>query len=195
MNIFVLDKNPLSAAHQMCDKHIPKMIVESAQMLCTAHRICDPIGEYLDLGKNGRKIKRWKHENDLNASKPTLYKAAMINHPCNVWLRESVQNYTWLSLHAMQLLTEFKQRFENNHKSSSVIRWCAVNLPNNIPDIDQTPFAQAMPDEYKDSNCAVNAYRSYYVGDKARFAKWEKKNNEPYWWTIRTQGPKLEPCV
>ena len=159
MNIFVLDKNPLSAAHQMCDKHIPKMIVESAQMLCTAHRICDPIGEYLDLGKNGRKIKRWKHENDLNASKPTLYKAAMINHPCNVWLRESVQNYTWLSLHAMQLLTEFKQRFENNHKSSSVIRWCAVN-----------------------------AYRSYYVGDKARFAKWEKKNNEPYWWKIRIQG-------
>ena len=62
MNIFVLDKNPLSAAHQMCDKHIPKMIVESAQMLCTAHRICDPIGEYLDLGKNGRKIKRWKRK-------------------------------------------------------------------------------------------------------------------------------------
>ena len=126
MNIFVLDKNPLSAAHQMCDKHIPKMIVESAQMLCTAHRICDPIGEYLDLGKNGRKIKRWKHENDLNASKPTLYKAAMINHPCNVWLRESVQNYTWLSLHAMQLLTEFKQRFENNHHIPTC--WCQVRF-------------------------------------------------------------------
>ena len=41
MNIFVLDKNPIKAAQQHCDKHVVKMIVESGQMLSTAHRILD----------------------------------------------------------------------------------------------------------------------------------------------------------
>ena len=41
MNIFVLDEDPAAAAIMLCDKHIPKMIVESAQMLSTAHRMLD----------------------------------------------------------------------------------------------------------------------------------------------------------
>ena len=41
MNIFVLDKDPRVAARMLCDKHVPKMIVESAQMLSTAHRLLD----------------------------------------------------------------------------------------------------------------------------------------------------------
>ena len=42
----------------MCDKHIVKMILESAQLLCTCHRVQDGT-EYYDKTKNGRKIKRW----------------------------------------------------------------------------------------------------------------------------------------
>ena len=41
MNIFVLDNDPVVAAQMLCDKHIPKMIVESAQMLSTSHRMLD----------------------------------------------------------------------------------------------------------------------------------------------------------
>ena len=41
MNIFVLDKDPHIAAQMHCDRHVPKMIVESAQMLSTAHRLLD----------------------------------------------------------------------------------------------------------------------------------------------------------
>ena len=41
MNIFVLDKDPVKAAQYQCDKHVVKMIVESAQMLSTAHRLLD----------------------------------------------------------------------------------------------------------------------------------------------------------
>ena len=37
MNIFVLDKDPTKAAQYMCDKHIPKMILETAQLLCSAY--------------------------------------------------------------------------------------------------------------------------------------------------------------
>jgi len=35
MNIFYLDKDPVKAAQYSCDKHVVKMILESAQMLCT----------------------------------------------------------------------------------------------------------------------------------------------------------------
>ena len=39
MNIFYVDKDPKIAAKMMCDKHIIKMILESAQMLCTAKTV------------------------------------------------------------------------------------------------------------------------------------------------------------
>ena len=38
---FILDINPTTAAQLQCDKHVVKMIVESAQMLSTAHRMLD----------------------------------------------------------------------------------------------------------------------------------------------------------
>ena len=39
MNIFILDEDPLLAAQAQCDKHVVKMVLESAQMLSTTHRI------------------------------------------------------------------------------------------------------------------------------------------------------------
>jgi len=50
-----------------------------------------------------------------------------------------------------------------------------------LPNIPQTPYALAMPDEYR-SNDAIDSYRRYYTMDKARFAKWEKGREAPYWW-------------
>ena len=37
MNIFVLDEDPIKAAEYHCNKHVVKMILESAQMLSTVH--------------------------------------------------------------------------------------------------------------------------------------------------------------
>ena len=37
MNIFYLDSDPVKAAQIQYNKHVVKMILESAQMLCTAH--------------------------------------------------------------------------------------------------------------------------------------------------------------
>ena len=45
MNIFILHEDPVVAAQMLCDRHVPKMIVESAQMLSTAHRLLDGIPE------------------------------------------------------------------------------------------------------------------------------------------------------
>jgi len=41
MNVFYLDRNPITAAQMHCDKHVVKMILEYAQLLSTAHRLLD----------------------------------------------------------------------------------------------------------------------------------------------------------
>ena len=81
MNIFYLDKNPVVAAQMQCDKHVVKMILESAQMLSTAHRVLDG-NEYAD--------------------KKGLYKMAHKNHPSTIWARSSLENYVWLFDHMVK---------------------------------------------------------------------------------------------
>ena len=157
MNIFVLDKNPRVAARMHCDKHVPKMILETAQKLSTAHRVHDtPQAE-------------------------KVYKQAHLNHPCTKWIRESVSNYSWAWSLYHELLVEFRKRRGKHHKSGELIGHLA-HTPRDINRIGLTSFAQAMPDEYKQDD-PVEAYRAYYKGDKASFAKWDWPSSQtPYWW-------------
>jgi hypothetical protein len=86
MNIFVLSLKPKEAAKWHVNKHCVKMILEAAQLLCTAHRLLD--GKLILIGKR----KHWKvEEND-----DILYKATHVNHPCAKWARGSLGNYNWL---------------------------------------------------------------------------------------------------
>ena len=149
MNIFVLDKNPHVAAMYACDKHVVKMILESAQMLCSVH----PEGT-------------------------APYKRGFYNHPCTKWVRASSENYDWLIEHARALCTEYTRRYGKVHKSEKVIDRCDANRPE-LPDVGLTPFAQAMPEDYKNED-AVEAYRTYYRNDKRRFATW-KDVDPPTW--------------
>ena len=177
MNIFVLHESSLTSANHMCDKHIVKMPVETAQMLSTIHRVLDG-EEYVDYSKTGRRIKRWTHwlDGDMPDRK-FLYHATMVNHPCTIWARETLGNYMWLVYHGKQLCREYTRRYGRRHASESIIEFCHESWPENI-DQDTyhkvTPFAQAMPDEYKVEGDAVSAYRNYYIGEKSRFARWKK---------------------
>lgn len=156
MNIFALDQDPIIAAQYQCDKHVVKMILETAQMLCAAYE-----------------------------SGEAPYKRSHYNHPCTVWARSSDDNYRWLIAHGLGLAQEYAYRFEPSraHKSLEVIRWCGKNMDKlYLPQIGLTDFAQAMPDEYKDPNPIV-AYRKYYIGDKISMAYWNKKRSAPGWWT------------
>ena len=109
MNIFALHESPEVSAEMACDKHVVKMIFESAQLLCTVHRVLDGT-EYTDLTKNGRKIKRWRLDNDIKEN--LLYKAGRLKHPSTVWLMQSAYNYNWLYRHMMALNEEFKKRYK-----------------------------------------------------------------------------------
>lgn len=176
MNIFVLDNDPVIAAKYMCDKHVVKMIVETAQMLSTAHRYLDGT-EYIDKTATGRKVKRYKHPDHYVDE--MLCKAVMINHPCTKWTIETNSNYLWLVRHGFSLLEEYRNRYDNIHSMQDLFSYHLMWQPYNIKRDELTPFAQAMPDKYKSSD-AVEAYRNYYIHEKARFARWKNKNI-PVW--------------
>ena len=137
------------------DKQCVKMILEHAQMLSTAIRI---------------------HSND---SIEGIYKTAHLNHTCTIWTRHNRSNFLWLCEMTEELFKEYTNRYQKIHKSYSNFESCRDNAKF-IPDRPLTPFAQTMPDQYKEAD-AVNAYRAYYIGEKKAFAK-SKAGNTPHWW-------------
>lgn len=158
MNIFILNECPITAAQLHCNEHVLKMTIEYAQMLSTAHRVCD--GKmYIEISPKGRKIKRWAHSED------TLYKVAHLNHPCTKWVRESKSNYEYMYEMWNELCKEFRRRFLNTHLSETKLIDILANAPKNIPDIGLTPFVQCMPDQYKNID-PIQAYNDFYKYDK-----------------------------
>jgi hypothetical protein len=146
MNIFVLHENPIIAAEMHCDKHVPKMVVEAAQMMASALRRWGATDEDMPLTKAG---------------KP--YKGGYAHHPCTVWAGDSWANLDWLASHAIALCQEYEFRFGKEHACwRPIIHMNSLVLtPRFFDDADMklTPFAQAMPDEYRDDD-AVKAYRA-----------------------------------
>ena len=160
MNIFYVHTDPAHAAICLPDKLVVKMPLESAQMLSTAHRVLNG-DEWCDF--NG------------------IYKTAHINHPCSIWARESLQNYTWLYYHFYALCQEYTNRYDRQHLSFTKLNHILCEAPINIPDIGLTTMPQAMPDEYKNSD-PVKAYRDYVVNEK-HYAQWNKiPDRQPTWW-------------
>ena len=157
MNIFFLDKDPDLSAQYLCDKHIPKMLLESAQMLSTAVQTHTGKVDY-------------------------LYKSAYPNHPMTKWVGLNKGNFDWAFKNANCIGQEYFKRFDKMHKSSKIL----LNILSNnhreyIPTGKFTEPPQCMPDEYKDKDY-VTAYRKYYQGAKKYFAKWERGVTAPEWW-------------
>lgn len=152
MNIFVVELDPFKAATCLIDKHVTKMTLESSQMLATAIHLC---------GGNA------------------TYKPTHVNHPCNKWVRTSRNNYMWLFEHVKALAWEYEQRYGKVHKCSNYFHEFKEGAKY-IPCGGMTPFAQAIPDEFKNPNDVVKAYRNFYIHDKKDFATW--KRNKPEWW-------------
>ena len=174
MNIFHLDRDPVQSAQWMIDKHVVKMIVESAQLLSTAHRVLDG-KEYYDKNKNGHKLKRWLHP----TLEDKLYKASMVNHPSAIWCRESTANYQWLYTHFMELCKEYTYRYGKTHSTEKKLAKILKANPKNCTKTGLTEFNQAMPDYCKRRD-PVDAYRIYYINEKRGFANWT--NRVMPWW-------------
>ena len=190
MNIFVLDESPQIAARDMCDKHVVKMIVESAQMLSTAHRMLDGT-KYTGKTKKGRNIKRWLHPNS-NLEK-TLYLACHTGHPSTLWVMENAYNYHWLYKHMIALNDQFKLRYGHvkDHSTITLLKEILMYPPKNISlnklPTDPTP---AMPDDCKIPGDVVGSYRKYYIEHKRSFASWKSPGKMPTWYSEGIQHAK-----
>jgi hypothetical protein len=151
MNIFYLDKNTTKCAQYHNDKHVVKMILETAQLLCGSHWMT-----------NGEAPYRLSHK----------------NHPCSIWVRQDLNNYLWLCDLGIKLCWEYNHRYGKTHMTYDTLLWCAENHPK-IPNEKFTNPPLAMPDEYKEL-CHVQSYRNYYIGEKRDFSTW-KNRDIPNW--------------
>ena len=142
MNIFYLDKCPKKAAQLQYNKHVVKMILESAQMLCTVHRYF--------------------------GNEDVPYKSTHLNHPSTVWARTNNRNYMWLYQHMMALGDEYTKRYNKKHLTITKCEDVLSKFPSLLKDAlygDPINMPQCMPYKYKDK-CSVKAYWNYYIGEK-----------------------------
>lgn len=152
MNIFVLDLDPQKCAQYHCDKHVVKMIIETAQLLSTAH-----------------------HVNGVNSIvKDFLYKKTHENHPCAKWARISRANYKWLSELGLELCKEYTHRYGKIHKTQSLMYLLANHYPLNFNTDLKTIRPLCMPDKYH-GNYAISSYRNYYINEKKDILKYTNR--------------------
>lgn len=193
MNIFVLDLNPQIAAVYHCDKHINKMAVEACQMLTAAVYYLNGIITTKQRKSTSKEIIQsiWS---TYPISKATLEKygdggpgLAFVNHPCTIWVRQSSVNFSWLVELGLEICNQFEKVYYKTHECKNQLHWLQNWLNQNkekFPQSELTPFAQAMPDQYKHEN-AVIAYRNYYLGEKD-FATWTNRPRPD--WYIRSNN-------
>ena len=152
MNIFYLDTDPAEAARMQCDRHVVKMILETAQLLSTAH-----------------------HE--LDGESPA-YKPTHKNHPSAVWVRSSTTAYRWAWQHLQSLGSEYQRRYGKTHKTIREHLDALYSAPKAIPAGEFTDPPQCMPDEYKRDDTTL-AYQLYY---NAKADDWDSRGMAMTWY-------------
>lgn len=160
MNIFVTDTNPSQAAYNLDNKRVVKMVLESSQMLSTAIYVATM--------------------DDIQPCKPTH-----INHPCNIWARQSKGNYLWLLDHFEALCFEYSRRYPGNnpyvvkqHKHELHLNYYRDMSKHFTGDI--TPFANCAAHNglgisFKHNTDTVQAYRDYLM------VRWQNDRRLPSW--------------
>ena len=139
MNIFVVDSHPINAARLLPDKHVNKMILETAQMLSV---VFSP--HYWDIGK----------VNKINGEPFNTKKGAFKNHPCTRWAAESAANCAWLIQHGCGLCDEFNLRYGKQHGLTKSLFEAKKLFHRETGEVitcfkDVQGFARAMPEELK----------------------------------------------
>lgn len=149
MNIFILDENPILSAQYQCDKHVVKMILESAQLLCGVF----DSAPYKRTHYN-HPCAKWVRESLGNFT----------------WLKNHAfalcQEYTYRyeKVHKSASIVEWCS--SNTHKM-------------NFELFDQTPFVQCVPDKYKSNdavlsyrNYYINDKKSFCKWSKRQTPEW-----------------------
>lgn len=160
MNIFYLDRDPVLAAQYHTNKHVIKMVLETAQLLSTAHRVVDGIDNKLPDTDT-----RFKPDRD-----DVLYLATHISHPSAVWARATVGNYMWLYALFLALLQEYTHRYGKTHacnKLKDYLRYPPAKIVGSS--FSDPPFCgprEIWTDNLDSRPSIVECYRLYYATHK-----------------------------
>ncbi len=181
MNRFAIEETPRQCAISHCDKHIVKMPLEEAQMLCTAHRVLDGTPEKRP-SKSGKTMVNYHRLDDQRDS--ILYNAVHQSHPCTKWVMESSENYRWAYSLFMELCREYTHRYGKVHMCEQKLWMALGNLPKNIPEGPMTPMPLAMGSnpECINHDDVMGSYRHYYATKKERFKMVWTNRTQPTWW-------------
>lgn len=173
MNIFALNIDPRKAAEAHGDKHVIKMILETCQMLYSAHWTYI----YPELLRERSSVKISKLAKTLKSPEHILtapkslsgnygYTPVHLHHPCTIWIRECKGNYLWAAELAIYLAVEYEFRWPGKeHSCKQHAIWLKENLPPNMSDGERTPFAIAMDPIYRVED-PVESYINFYKGSK-----------------------------
>ena len=202
MNVFVLDQDPVIAAQLQCDKHIVKMILESAQMLSTSHRMLDGV-RVRKPSKSGKTtvnhyiLPNHPYEN-------ILYKAVHKFHPCTQWTMEHHDNYQWHYDLFAELCEEYTYRYGKKHKTANLReylrkkphrinrdfisadkhKWAHKNFNSFSHRYDRlttAPLAMKSNPECMFPDDPVKSYRKFYKTKQKRFKMAWTKSPVPEW--------------
>jgi len=161
MNIFVTDSDPVVSAQNLDDKRVTKMLLESAQILCSAL-------------------------SNLNSWSSNLYRPTHTRHPSVLWAGRSRGNFDWLGRHGLALGAEFRTRFGHHHKSvltlhDAILAFsrCPLDTMGMTPFENLTTFPKLQ---------VQLAYQEYLVWkwtevDK-KMPRWTNRQ-EPSWFSVR----------
>lgn len=178
MNIFYLHNDTKTCAQMHNNSHCVKMILETAQLLSTAHRMLDGHRKVIGVLASGKE--KWVMRFD-DSRDDLFYSATHINHPSAIWCRVNHANYLWLASLLKELCVEYTHRYGKIHKcEQSGLVEALQSPPKNIPIGEFTEPTPAMPDIYKVVNDSITSYRNYYNGAKTHLAKW-KNRDIPTW--------------
>ena len=155
MNLFLLSSCPVRCARYHVDRHVVKMILETAQLLCTAHHV-------------------------TRSSFAPPMRATHRNHPCAVWVRASRSNYVWACALGLALCAEYTHRYDRVHKTEAHLRKLTENVPSALPALGPTPPPQAMPACFRVPGKTVLAYRRYYAQGKRHLFTWTRRPPPPF---------------
>lgn len=174
MNIFYLSHKPSRCARWHCDKHVVKMILETAQLLYTAHWVlAAAVGRLPDLAD--APLRKGTDQRGYQSIKNA-------KHPCAIWVRQSLDHYDWLCELGLALCDEYRHRYKGRtHSCEEHLEWLYINPPPTLASKGWSQPAQAMPDEFRRGS-SIAAYRAYYVGSKgARGLLNYTKRHRPHW--------------
>ena len=174
MNIFFLHKKQARCARWHCDKHVVKMILETTQLLYTAHwMLCIEAGKLPDFSTAPTMKGNPRMRGYLPIRNHT--------HPCAVWARAAAVHYRWLVVLGMALSNEFRHRFKGGaHSCEEHLRWLYFHEPKNIRSGKWIDPPLAMAEQYKCSRSPIISYRNYYRKGKSALLQYTRRHR-PHW--------------